>query len=95
MTLKSALRCTALAATLLALTTAATLAQTPQHDLLNATLWMQRSVEYKANSLAVLRWPKCGSTRRWPTRTGPARRPSRPAPIRTFRPHWSSISTRR
>ena len=53
MTLKSALRCTALAATLLALTTSATLAQTPQHDLLNATLWMQRSVEYKANSLAV------------------------------------------
>ena len=25
----------------------------PPHDLLNATLWMQRSVEYKANSLAV------------------------------------------
>src|ERR1043165_5807358 len=23
------------------------------HDLLNATLWMQRSVEYKANSTAV------------------------------------------
>lgn len=51
--MKSALRCTALAATLLALTTSATLAQTPQHDLLIATLWMQRSVEYKANSLAV------------------------------------------
>ena len=28
-------------------------AQTPQSDLLNATLWMQRSVEYKANSLTV------------------------------------------
>ena len=53
MTLKSALRCTALAATFLALTTSATLAQTPQHDLLNAALWMQRSVEYKANSLAI------------------------------------------
>jgi acid phosphatase len=25
----------------------------PPHDLLNATLWMQRSVEYKANCLAV------------------------------------------
>ena len=51
--MKSALRCAALAATLLALTTSATLAQTPQHDLLNATLWMQRSVEYKANSIAI------------------------------------------
>ena len=51
--MKSALRCTALAATLLALTSSATLAQTPQHDLLNAALWMQRSVEYKANSLAI------------------------------------------
>ncbi|MBI3452639.1 MAG: 5'-nucleotidase, lipoprotein e(P4) family [Rhodospirillales bacterium] len=26
---------------------------TPPHDILNATLWMQRSVEYKANSLAA------------------------------------------
>jgi len=51
--MKSALRCAAFAATLLALTTSATLAQTPQHDLLNATLWMQRSVEYKANSVAI------------------------------------------
>src|SRR5258706_1481191 len=25
----------------------------PQHDLLNATLWMQRSVEYKANATAL------------------------------------------
>jgi 5'-nucleotidase (lipoprotein e(P4) family) len=25
----------------------------PQNDMLNATLWMQRAVEYKANSLAV------------------------------------------
>ena len=31
----------------------ATLAQTPQNDLLNATLWMQRAVEYKANSISV------------------------------------------
>jgi len=51
--MKSALRCAALAATLFALMTSATLAQTPQHDLLNATLWMQRSVEYKANSIAI------------------------------------------
>lgn len=29
------------------------LAQTPQNDLLNATLWMQRAVEYKANSLSA------------------------------------------
>ena len=43
----------ALGATLLALGASAALAQTPSHDLLNATLWMQRSVEYKANSLAV------------------------------------------
>jgi 5'-nucleotidase (lipoprotein e(P4) family) len=40
-------------ATLLALSASAALAQTPPHDLLNATLWMQRSVEYKANSLAA------------------------------------------
>jgi acid phosphatase len=53
MIMKSALRCAALAATLFALMTSATLAQTPQHDLLNATLWMQRSVEYKANSIAI------------------------------------------
>jgi acid phosphatase len=52
MIMKSALRCAALAATLFALMTSATLAQTPQHDLLNATL-MQRSVEYKANSIAI------------------------------------------
>lgn len=48
-----ALRRTALGACLLALGTSAALAQTPPHDLLNATLWMQRSVEYKANSLAA------------------------------------------
>src|ERR1041385_8490223 len=29
------------------------LAQAPQNDLLNATLWMQRAVEYKANSLSA------------------------------------------
>jgi acid phosphatase len=29
------------------------LAQAPQNDLLNATLWMQRAVEYKANSLTA------------------------------------------
>ena len=43
----------ALAVSLLAFTAPAALAQTPQHDLLNATLWMQRAVEYKANSLAI------------------------------------------
>ena len=31
----------------------ATLAQTAPNDTLNAVLWMQRSVEYKANTLAV------------------------------------------
>ena len=51
--MKSTLRRTALAAAFLALTTSATLAQTPQHDMLNAVLWMQRSVEYKANSIAI------------------------------------------
>jgi len=52
-TLAPALHRAALGATLLALGTSAALAQTPPHDLLNATLWMQRSVEYKANSLTV------------------------------------------
>src|ERR1043165_4314603 len=28
-------------------------AQAPQSDLLNATLWMQRAVEYKANSIGA------------------------------------------
>jgi 5'-nucleotidase (lipoprotein e(P4) family) len=51
-TIASCLRRTALAA-VLTLSATAALAQTPPHDLLNATLWMQRSVEYKANSLAV------------------------------------------
>jgi len=51
--MKSTLRRTALAAAFLALTTSATLAQTPQHDMLNAVLWMQRSVEYKANSRSI------------------------------------------
>src|SRR5882724_6875290 len=37
----------------LALSPAAIRAEEPQHDLLNAVLWMQRSVEYKANSLGV------------------------------------------
>jgi acid phosphatase len=31
----------------------AAFAQAPQNDLLNATLWMQRAVEYKANSLGA------------------------------------------
>jgi acid phosphatase len=43
----------ALGATLLALGAGSALAQTPPHDLLNATLWMQKSLEYKANSIAV------------------------------------------
>jgi acid phosphatase len=47
------LRCVALGATLLAWSAFDALAQTPPHDILNATLWMQRSVEYKANSLSV------------------------------------------
>lgn len=51
MTIPSFMRA-ALAASLLSFAMPA-LAQAPQNDLLNATLWMQRSVEYKANSLAV------------------------------------------
>jgi acid phosphatase len=43
----------ALGAALLVSGASATLAQTPQNDLLNATLWMQRAVEYKANSISV------------------------------------------
>jgi 5'-nucleotidase (lipoprotein e(P4) family) len=52
-TFAPALRCIALGATLLAWSAFDALAQTPPHDILNATLWMQRSVEYKANSLSV------------------------------------------
>jgi acid phosphatase len=52
-TFAPALRCIALGATLLAWGASDALAQTPPHDILNATLWMQRSVEYKANSLSV------------------------------------------
>jgi 5'-nucleotidase (lipoprotein e(P4) family) len=52
-TIAPALRCAALGATLLAWSASAALAQTPPHDILNATLWMQRSVEYKANSLSA------------------------------------------
>src|SRR6185369_470814 len=38
----------------LCLLTGTAAAQTPpQNDLLNATLWMQNAVEYRANSLAV------------------------------------------
>lgn len=43
----------ALGAALLASGASTALAQTPQNDLLNATLWMQRAVEYKANSLSA------------------------------------------
>src|SRR5688572_13878050 len=53
MTAASMLRRAALGATLLALGATGALAQTPPSDILNATLWMQRSVEYKANSLAL------------------------------------------
>jgi acid phosphatase len=53
MTLRTSALRAALGATFLAVATSAALAQTPQNDLLNATLWMQRSVEYKANSLTV------------------------------------------
>ena len=35
----------------------------PAHDLLNAVLWMQRSVEYKAAALRPSRWPGSASTR--------------------------------
>jgi 5'-nucleotidase (lipoprotein e(P4) family) len=52
-TLASVLRCVALGATVLAWSAFDARAQTPPHDILNATLWMQRSVEYKANSLSV------------------------------------------
>jgi 5'-nucleotidase (lipoprotein e(P4) family) len=48
-----ALRRGALATALLALSATAALSQTPPHDLLNATLWMQRSLEYRANSISV------------------------------------------
>jgi acid phosphatase len=47
------LRRAALGATVLAWSASAALAQTPPHDILNATLWMQRAVEYKANSLSI------------------------------------------
>lgn len=53
MNLATVARRAALGATLLALGASSTLAQTPPHDLLNATLWMQRSIEYKANSMAI------------------------------------------
>jgi 5'-nucleotidase (lipoprotein e(P4) family) len=53
MTAASTIRRAALGAILLALGATGALAQTPQSDILNATLWMQRSVEYKANSLAL------------------------------------------
>jgi len=49
---KAMLRTIVFSATL-ALSASAALAQTPPHDILNATLWMQRSVEYKANSMSV------------------------------------------
>jgi 5'-nucleotidase (lipoprotein e(P4) family) len=52
-TFAPALRSVALGAALLAWSAFDALAQTPPHDILNATLWMQRSVEYKANSLSV------------------------------------------
>jgi acid phosphatase len=42
-----------LGAALLVSGASAALAQTPQNDLLNATLWMQSAVEYKANSLSA------------------------------------------
>ena len=53
MTLRRSAVGAALGVTFFALAASAALAQTPQNDLLNATLWMQRSVEYKANSLAI------------------------------------------
>ena len=43
----------ALSMGLLILGASGALTQTPQNDLLNATLWMQRAVEYKANSLGA------------------------------------------
>jgi acid phosphatase len=48
-----AVRVAAAGAGLLVLAATGVCAQTPQHDLLNATLWMQRSVEYKANSMGA------------------------------------------
>lgn len=51
--LARACRRIALGAALLAVGASPALSQTPQNDLLNATLWMQRSVEYKANSITA------------------------------------------
>ena len=53
----------------------------PANDLLNAVLWMQRSVEYKATALGAVRaGAASASTRRWPIRAGRPRRRSRRAP---------------
>jgi len=46
-------RAAGLGAGLVILGAAGATAQAPQNDLLNATLWMQRAVEYKANSLGA------------------------------------------
>ena len=67
----------------------------PQNDILNATLWVTNSVEFKANAIAGLSpSPRSASTKRWPTRAG-RRRPSRPAISRTSRRRSSSMPTRR
>ena len=52
---KKSARCLAILVLVVALGTAAPgLAQDPPaHDLLNAVLWMQRSVEYKASALSA------------------------------------------
>ena len=58
----------------------------PQSDLLNATLWMQRSVEFKATALAVFALAqdpaRAGAGRQELDRCAPA---SRPAATRTCR----------
>src|SRR5215204_6784938 len=53
--MRSWYRALAAAALACALSIAARADGPPPHDLLNATLWMQRSVEYKAHALGAFR----------------------------------------
>ena len=64
-------------------------------DMLLATLWNQRSVEYKGNALTVYALAKIRLDQALATRAGPQRPASRRAISRTCRPPSCSTSTRR
>ena len=84
-------------AALIVLSVGAAMAQTaaPPHDNLNATLWMQRSVEYKASALAAFALARFRLDEALADKSWTAAPAEQKGNSRTSRRRSSSTSTRR